>query len=89
MPSGADLDVAVVERGQAVRHLGRRVVAVEHLEAQVGGAAAPAGDHVFGAVAQVGVEVERVRIVQPIFVYGPGGADEEGEIPLVGPGHLQ
>ena len=87
-PSGGHLDLPVVERGQAVRHLGRRVVPVQHLEAQVGGAAPAAGDHVLRVVPQVGVEVQGVRVVQAHLGVRAGGRDEVREVALVGPGQL-
>ncbi len=82
----ADLDGPVVERAQAVRHLGRGVVPLQHLEAQVRGAAAAPGDHVLGVVAQVGVEVQGVRVVQAHLGIRPGRLHEVREVPLVGPG---
>ena len=82
----ADLDGPVVERAQAVRHLDRGVVALQHLEAQVGGAAAAPGDHVLGVVPQVGVEVQGVRVVQAQLGVRPGRHHEVREVPLVGPG---
>ena len=83
---GGDVDGPVVERAQAVRHLDRGVVALEHLEAQVRGRPAPAGDHVLGVVAQVGVEVQGVRVVQAHLGVRPGRRHEVREVPLVGPG---
>ena len=47
------------------------------------------GDDVLGVVAQVGVEVQRVRVVQPHLRVRAGGGDEEREVPLVGPGQVQ
>ena len=88
-PVGTDLDVPVVERGQAVRHLDRRVVAVQHLEAQVGGRAATPGDHVLGVVAEVTVEVQGVGVVQAELGVRTGRLDEVGEVALVGPGQLE
>ena len=88
-PVRGHLDLPVVERGQAVRHLDRGVVPVQHLEAQVGGAAAAAGDHVLGVVAQVGVEVQGVRVVQAHLGVRAGGRDEVREVALVGPGQLE
>ena len=72
-PVAGDLDRPVVERGQAVRHLDRGVVAVQHLEAQVGRGPAAAGDDVLGVVAQVGVEVQGVRVVQAQLGVRAGG----------------
>lgn len=86
---GGDVEGAVVEGGEAVGHVDRRVVAVEDLEAQVAGAAAFAGDDVFGVGAQVGVEVQRVRIVQTHLRVRAGGLHEEREVALVGPRHLE
>ena len=83
------LDRPVVERGQAVRHLDGGVVTLEHLEAQVGGRAAGAGDHVLRVIAQVGVEVQGVRVVQPHLRVRAGGLDEVREVALVGPGQVQ
>ena len=84
-----DVDRPVVERAQAVRHLDRGVVAPQHLEAQVGGGAAAAGDHVLGVVAQVGVEVQGVRVVQAHLGVRAGRGHEVREVALVGPGQLQ
>ena len=81
-----DLDGPVVERAQAVRHLDRGVVPLQHLEAEVGGAAAAPGDHVLGVVPQVGVEIEGVRVVQAQLGVRPGRHHEVREVPLVGPG---
>ena len=88
-PVAGDLDLPVVERGQAVRHLDRGVVAGQHLEAQVGGGAAAPGDHVLRIVAQVGVEVQGVRVVQAQLGVRAGRLDEVREVPLVRPGQLQ
>ena len=84
-----DLDGPVVERAQAVRHLDRGVVPLQHLEAQVGGAAAAAGDHVLGVIPQVGVEVKSVRVVQAHLGVRAGRLHEVREVPLVGPGQPQ
>jgi hypothetical protein len=84
-----NVDGPVVERAQAVRHLDRGVVPLQHLEAQVRGRTAPAGDHVLGVVAQVGVEVQGVRVIQPHLGKRAGRGDEVREIPLVRPGQPQ
>ena len=86
---GGDVDGPVVERAQAVRHLDGGVVPLQHLEAQVGGAAAAAGDHVLGVIAEVGVEVQGVRVVQAHLGVRAGRLDEVREVPLVGPGQPQ
>ena len=83
------LDRPVVERAQAVGHLDGGVVALQHLEAQVGGRAAGAGHHVLRVVAQVRVEVQGVRVVQPHLRVRAGGLDEVREVALVGPGQPQ
>ena len=88
-PSRGDVDGPVVERAQAVRHLDGGVVPLQHLEAQVGGAAATPGDHVLGVVAQVGVEVQGVRVVQAHLGVRAGRLHEVREVPLVGPGQPQ
>ena len=83
---GVDLDVAVVEGVQAVGDLGRGVVAVEDLERQIGGRAAPSGHDVLGVVADGRAEVERVRVVEPDLRVRRRRADEVREVLLVGPG---
>ena len=61
---GGDVELAVVERRLALRHVVVGVLAAEHLEAEVGGGAALAGDDVLVPGLHPGAEVQRVRVVQ-------------------------
>ncbi len=58
---GGDVELAVVERRLTVGHVVVGVLATEHLEGQIGGGAATAGDDVLVAGLHAGAEVHACR----------------------------
>ena len=80
---GGDVEFAVVERRLADRHVVVGVLTAEHLEAQVGGGAALAGDDVLVAGLHPGAEVQRVGIVQTHLGERPGTRLHEGMVAVV------
>jgi hypothetical protein len=80
---GVDVELAVVERGLALRHVVVGVVAAEHLKAEIGGGAALPGDDVLVARLHAGAEVHRVGVVEPHLGERAGAALHEGMVAVV------
>ena len=86
---GGDVEFAVVERRLAVGHVVVGVLAAEHLEAQVGGGAALAGDDVFVAGLHAGAEVHGVGVVEAHLGERPGARLHERMVAVVVEGQVR
>jgi hypothetical protein len=87
-PVVGDVERAVVERGQRLRRAVGRVAARHDLERQVRGRAAATGHDVRRALGEVGVEVDGVRVVEPLASVLVGGVDEDRVVEVVVERHL-
>src|SRR5690606_37833170 len=77
-PVVGHVELAVVEGDDAGGGAGVGVGAVHDLEGQVGGGAAPTGDDVRRPLGEVGVEVDRVGVVQALARVLVRGVDQHG-----------